>query len=631
MAGGHRAARATAGSASTTSGTSAGCTTRSTTSHKDPVAPTLAPRRAHVPLGVRALASSSCCRSPTTRSCTARARCSTRWPATRCRALREPAAPLRPTSSSSPARSCCSWATSSARSASGAHDRALDWHLLADPGHARRSPRSWRALNALYRPSRRCTATTSPTEGFSWLDADDRLHSVLCVERHDDRGAHLVVACNATTRAAVRLPRRAARRRGRGRCAARATSARFGGAGHAVPTAVTATAEPWHGRPWRAALELPTARVCDLRAGPRRQRARRQRARPLTSTVHGAPTRRGRRRRLRRLARPRARRSTAWRDGSPSRSSRSRRSRTTTGGPGRRAAASCSARSARTASGSPTRTPSGSCATCSRRTCSPRRPTRRTSSASSSSTRTWPPTSRGPHNAIADDGPVAFLCAEFGVHRSLPVYSGGLGVLAGDLLEGGVRPGAAVRGRGAAVPARLLPPAHGPVGLAAGVLDRVGPERAARRPGHDGPTARRSRSRCRSGTASSPRTCGACDVGRVPLYLLDAEIGENSPLQRWVTARLYEGNRSIRLAQYALLGVGAVRALEAMGIDAVAVPPERGPRRARDARGRLDGGRRDRGGALRRRAIERTRESFVFTTHTPGARRQRDLRRARRC
>ena len=55
----------------------------------------------------------------------------------------------------------------------------------------------------------------------------------------------------------------------------------------------------------------------------------------------------------------------------------------------------------------------------------------------------------------------------------------------------------------------------------------------------------------------------ARDVGRVPLYLLDAEIGENSPLQRWVTARLYEGNRSIRLAQYALLGVGAVRALEA--------------------------------------------------------------------
>ena len=56
------------------------------------------------------------------------------------------------------------------------------------------------------------------------------------------------------------------------------------------------------------------------------------------------------------------------------------------------------------------------------------------------------------------------------------------------------------------------------------------------------------------------------DVGRVPLYLLDAELAENTPLQRWVSTRLYEGNRAIRLAQYALLGVGAVRALSAMSI-----------------------------------------------------------------
>jgi starch phosphorylase len=56
------------------------------------------------------------------------------------------------------------------------------------------------------------------------------------------------------------------------------------------------------------------------------------------------------------------------------------------------------------------------------------------------------------------------------------------------------------------------------------------------------------------------------DVGRVPLYLLDTDLPENSPVGRWVTSRLYESNRAIRLAQYAVLGVGGVRALRALGI-----------------------------------------------------------------
>ena len=51
------------------------------------------------------------------------------------------------------------------------------------------------------------------------------------------------------------------------------------------------------------------------------------------------------------------------------------------------------------------------------------------------------------------------------------------------------------------------------------------------------------------------------DVGRVPLYLLDTDRPENSVVGRWITSRLYEGNRAIRLAQYAVLGVGGVRAL----------------------------------------------------------------------
>jgi starch phosphorylase len=57
------------------------------------------------------------------------------------------------------------------------------------------------------------------------------------------------------------------------------------------------------------------------------------------------------------------------------------------------------------------------------------------------------------------------------------------------------------------------------------------------------------------------------DVGRVPLYLLDTDLAVNSQRGRWITSRLYEGNRAIRLAQYAVLGVGGVRALRALGIE----------------------------------------------------------------
>ena len=83
------------------------------------------------------------------------------------------------------------------------------------------------------------------------------------------------------------------------------------------------------------------------------------------------------------------------------------------------------------------------------------------------------------------DGPVAFMCAEFGFHQSLPIYSGGLGVLAGRHPQGGERPGAADDRDRPPLPPRLLPAADRRVGPPAGVLARVGSEEpadGARRP-----------------------------------------------------------------------------------------------------------------------------------------------------
>jgi starch phosphorylase len=108
------------------------------------------------------------------------------------------------------------------------------------------------------------------------------------------------------------------------------------------------------------------------------------------------------------------------------------------------------------------------------------------------------------------------------------------------------------------------------------------------------------------------------DVGRTPLFLLDAGLEENSPLERWVTARLYEGSPEIRLAQYALLGIGGVRALDAMGITPGLFHLNEGhPALASlEIASRVA---RSRGGdapALSELLTE-GRERFVFTTHTP--------------
>ncbi|MHB1837401.1 MAG: alpha-glucan family phosphorylase, partial [Solirubrobacteraceae bacterium] len=123
---------------------------------------------------------------------------------------------------------------------------------------------------------------------------------------------------------------------------------------------------------------------------------------------------------------------------------------------------------------------------------------------------------------------------------------------------------------------------------------------------------------------------------RVPLFLLDTRCPENSPLDAWITGRLYDGDPQTRLAQYALLGVGAVRALRALGYEPSVIHLNEGHAAlaplelARDGRGRDE--RRSLEAALARSrdpdagdgerrsllaALERARERTVFTTHTP--------------
>ncbi|HEV2913493.1 MAG TPA: alpha-glucan family phosphorylase [Pyrinomonadaceae bacterium] len=169
-------------------------------------------------------------------------------------------------------------------------------------------------------------------------------------------------------------------------------------------------------------------------------------------------------------------------------------------------------------------------------------------------------------NGLAVQSSVAYFCAEYGVHNSLPLYSGGLGMLAGDHLK-------------SASDLRL------PL-VAVGLLYRYGYFRQRlRRDGwqeeHYGETQpsqlpiRQVLDEAGSAivveVSMRGRTVRAqawrVGVGRVSLYLLDTNIPENEETDRLVTGHLYGGDRETRIVQEMMLGIGGVRLLRALGIE----------------------------------------------------------------
>ncbi|MGA2803550.1 MAG: alpha-glucan family phosphorylase [Acidimicrobiales bacterium] len=223
-----------------------------------------------------------------------------------------------------------------------------------------------------------------------------------------------------------------------------------------------------------------------------------------------------------------------------------------------------------------------------------------------------------PQRTDLGDGLVAFLCAEFAVHRSLPVYSGGLGVLAGDLLKEASDQALPLVGVGLLYRKGYFHQRVDRSGWQHEYWTEVDPEVL--------PAVRVTNPDRSPLTIQLPIWDGEVsahvwrvDIGRVPLYLLDADLAENTPLQRWISARLYEGNRAIRLAQYALLGVGAVRALDAMSVTPTLYHLNEGHAALATlaVASRLLGSSKAPSDEELSEAFERGRDHFVFTTHTP--------------
>ena len=219
--------------------------------------------------------------------------------------------------------------------------------------------------------------------------------------------------------------------------------------------------------------------------------------------------------------------------------------------------------------------------------------------------------------AVQPEHPVAFCCAEFGVHGSLPIYSGGLGVLAGDILKEAADLALPLVGVGLLYRTGYFHQRIDTSGLQHEYWLETDPDRlpCALVTGADGQPL----------TVTVPVDnedlvvqVWRADIGRVPLYLLDTDRPENGAVGRWVTSRLYESNRDIRLAQYAVLGVGGVRALHAMGIEPSVYHFNEG-HPALGVCELLARARLQQPSAGDDAAWQRVRQQVVFTTHTPVA------------
>jgi starch phosphorylase len=177
-------------------------------------------------------------------------------------------------------------------------------------------------------------------------------------------------------------------------------------------------------------------------------------------------------------------------------------------------------------------------------------------------------------------GTVAYFSAEFGIHECVPVYSGGLGVLAGDHLKSASDLGIPLVGVSLMYREGYFRQYLNVDGwqqerypendffnlpLVPETVETAHAERGAKR--EDGP-----------GAPGAPLLISVpfpgrevwarvwrIQVGRVPLYLLDCNILQNSPEDRQITGRLYGGDHEMRIRQEMILGIGGIRALRALG------------------------------------------------------------------
>jgi glycogen phosphorylase len=227
-----------------------------------------------------------------------------------------------------------------------------------------------------------------------------------------------------------------------------------------------------------------------------------------------------------------------------------------------------------------------------------------------SDTNTW----GGLYAGLLEARPIAFFSAEFGLHESIPIYSGGLGVLAGDLLATASDYGLPMVGVGLFYARGYFIQTLDEEGLQQEAQHSIGIDQLPLRPMMD-----------TNGDPASVtvevdgRTVHAviwrAQVGRATLILLDCDTPKNEPNDRVLTNQLYEAEPFVRIAQEIILGIGGWRALRQIGIDPAVVHLNEGhsafvllERMAEEMK---------ENGVDLAEAQRRVQTHTLFTTHTP--------------
>ena len=211
--------------------------------------------------------------------------------------------------------------------------------------------------------------------------------------------------------------------------------------------------------------------------------------------------------------------------------------------------------------------------------------------------------------------PIAYFSMEYGLHETLPIYSGGLGVLAGDHLKEASDLGLPLVGVGFMYAEGYFTQRISEDGWQESINNLLK---------YDDlpvlPVTTENGKRMTVEVEFPDRVISLqiweVRVGRVPLYLLDSNVDPNSDADKNLTARLYLSNLDQRIMQEVLLGIGGVRALRALGYNPSVWHMNEGHaafltlERAREL---------VEAGHTYNQAIEKTRGQNIFTTHTPVA------------
>jgi len=209
-------------------------------------------------------------------------------------------------------------------------------------------------------------------------------------------------------------------------------------------------------------------------------------------------------------------------------------------------------------------------------------------------------------------GPIAYFCAEFGIHVSLPIYAGGLGILAGDTLK---------EASDMALPMVGVGLVYSQGYVTQRIREDGWPEDVHKTLDH---SAHPLRPIFRDGEplyiaipAFDPPVRAQvlwAQIGRVPLYLLTTDVEGNAPWDRAISQQLYTTDLEQRLRQEWVLGIGGMRALAALGIRPAVLHLNEG-HPAFALLERIHALVQE--GLSFEEALRKTRESTVFTTHTP--------------